>query len=270
MPPYPQPPQGALSAPPGMPPQGPMPGGPPPMGAGAPPMPGAAPAPGLPPGLPQAPPAPPPMPSGGLLRQPGNEGLINRVLGLIKKGSEPPPTNVTDQLRAMTELGMHKPQDASAGLSMREAPQGADPMASIRQQLQGEVGNDPMSAIRMMLQGRGNQSRFGGPLAMARGGFPMHLQGMMGLPQRSFAEGNFVRDDGQGNGRSDHVPARLSPGEFVMDATTVSLLGDGDSAAGARKLEDFRRNVRQHVGGALAKGKFPPNARPATSYLDEK
>jgi hypothetical protein len=105
-------------------------------------------------------------------------------------------------------------------------------------------------------------------LGFARGGYPMHLMG--GFPSRSFAHGGpdtYVPDDGQGNGRSDHVPAKLSPGEFVMDAETTSMLGDGDSSAGARKLEQLRQAIRRHKGRALAKGKFSPDAKEPEQYL---
>ena len=69
------------------------------------------------------------------------------------------------------------------------------------------------------------------------------------------------------SGRSDQVEARLSPNEYVMDAETVSLLGDGSPDAGAKKLDSMRAKVRQHKGKALAKGKFSPNARKPESYL---
>jgi hypothetical protein len=147
----------------------------------------------------------------------------------------------------------------------------------------------------------------GGPqLGMARGGYPFdYLQSKPGLPIRHFADGggvdqwppairrimmlqhlsrlfarggssgagqgrgpsSFVPDQGMGDGRSDNVDARLSPGEFVMDAETTSMLGNGNSQAGARKMEEFRQNIRQHKGKAMAKGKFSPDAKPPGAYL---
>jgi hypothetical protein len=69
-------------------------------------------------------------------------------------------------------------------------------------------------------------------------------------------------------GRSDMIDARLSEGEYVVDAETVALLGDGSTAAGAKKLDALRKNIRTHKGKALAKGKISPNAKPAaTDYL---
>lgn len=105
----------------------------------------------------------------------------------------------------------------------------------------------------------------GGPLEMRRGGYPEHL--LHGMPTRFAEGGDFVEPDGQGDGRSDHVEARLSPGEFVVDAETVSLLGNGDNTAGARRLEEFRRGIRSQKGKALAKGKFSPDAKRPASYM---
>jgi hypothetical protein len=72
---------------------------------------------------------------------------------------------------------------------------------------------------------------------------------------------------GGGTGRSDSISAKLSDGEYVMDAETVALLGDGSSKAGAQKLDQFRANIRKQKGKALAQGKFSPNARNPEQYL---
>lgn len=72
---------------------------------------------------------------------------------------------------------------------------------------------------------------------------------------------------GAGTGRSDDIPAVLSDGEYVVDATTVALLGDGSSKAGAQKLDEMREAIRRRHGAALAKGKMGPDAKPALSYL---
>lgn len=69
------------------------------------------------------------------------------------------------------------------------------------------------------------------------------------------------------SGRADTIDARLSPGEYVIDAETVSLLGDGNNEAGARKLDAMRRNVRKHKGKALARGQFSADAREPEHYL---
>lgn len=72
---------------------------------------------------------------------------------------------------------------------------------------------------------------------------------------------------GGGTGRSDSIPAKLSDGEYVVDAETVALLGDGSSKAGAQRLDQFRANIRKQKGKALAQGKFSPDARAPEQYL---
>lgn len=75
----------------------------------------------------------------------------------------------------------------------------------------------------------------------------------------------FVR--GGGTGRSDEINAKLSDGEYVIDAETVAMLGDGSSKAGAQRLDQMRESVRQHKGKALSKGKFSPDAKSPLTYL---
>jgi len=72
---------------------------------------------------------------------------------------------------------------------------------------------------------------------------------------------------GSGTGRSDEIPARLSDGEFVFDAETVAMIGDGSTDAGAKRLNQMRSELRKHKGKELAKGKFSPNAKSPLSYL---
>lgn len=76
-----------------------------------------------------------------------------------------------------------------------------------------------------------------------------------------------MRIGGGADGRSDDVPAVLSDGEYVMDAETVAMLGNGSSKAGAKKLDDMRAKLRQHKGKALASGKISPNAKSPLGYL---
>jgi hypothetical protein len=72
---------------------------------------------------------------------------------------------------------------------------------------------------------------------------------------------------GGGTGRSDSIDAKLSDGEYVLDAETVALLGDGSSKAGAQRLDQFRANIRKQKGKALSQGKFSPDARAPEQYL---
>lgn len=79
------------------------------------------------------------------------------------------------------------------------------------------------------------------------------------------AQGRYVK--GGGTGTSDSIPAVLSDGEYVIDAQTVSMLGDGSSDAGAAKLDKMREGIRKHKGSALSKGKFAPNSKAPLSYM---
>lgn len=72
---------------------------------------------------------------------------------------------------------------------------------------------------------------------------------------------------GPGTGRSDDIDARLSDGEYVIDAETVALLGDGSTAAGAEILDRMREQIRAHKGKALAKGEFSPPAKAPLDYI---
>jgi hypothetical protein len=72
---------------------------------------------------------------------------------------------------------------------------------------------------------------------------------------------------GAGSGRADTIDAKLSDGEYVIDAETVAMLGDGSNKEGAKRLDAMRGSIRSHKGKALAKGKFSPNAKSPLSYL---
>jgi len=72
---------------------------------------------------------------------------------------------------------------------------------------------------------------------------------------------------GKGDGRSDTINARLSDGEYVIDAETVALLGNGSTKAGAAVLDKMRKELRQQKGEALAKGKFSPDAKSPLAYM---
>jgi hypothetical protein len=105
---------------------------------------------------------------------------------------------------------------------------------------------------------RGLLDRSRRPKAAARGG-PMGYS--RGSSRESFAV------EGPGTGRSDDIPAVLSDGEYVIDAETVALLGDGSSRAGAKKLDELRVKVRKHKGKNLAAGKFSVNAKNPEAYM---
>ena len=72
---------------------------------------------------------------------------------------------------------------------------------------------------------------------------------------QGFAGGGYL--NGDSDGQADKVPgsidgvqeARLSHGEYVLPADLVSLLGNGNSDAGAKALDDFMAMVRKQGTG---------------------
>lgn len=78
---------------------------------------------------------------------------------------------------------------------------------------------------------------------------------------------SYVQDPGHGDGTSDGIDAKLSGGEYVMDAGTVSMLGNGSNEAGSRALDQLRQRIRKHAGKQLVKGKQFMKAKPAESYM---
>jgi hypothetical protein len=108
-----------------------------------------------------------------------------------------------------------------------------------------------------------------------RYGFNPEKSFFPGVPQRAAKGGSMAvarpaksyAVQGAGDGRSDDIPAVLSDGEYVIDAETVALLGNGSNKAGAAQLDRFRANVRKHKGKELAKGRFSVNAKNPQAYM---
>ena len=80
-----------------------------------------------------------------------------------------------------------------------------------------------------------------------------------------YAGGGYAQ--GNGSGRDDTIEALLSDGEYVMDAETVALLGDGSNDAGAQRLDEMREQLRRHKGRGLSRGKFSADAKHPMQYL---
>lgn len=92
-------------------------------------------------------------------------------------------------------------------------------------------------------------------MGLAKGGLPSHYH--EATPEGHHPE--FVTGhtgfyaDGRGTGQSDDIPALLHDGDYVMDAETVSALGDGSSKAGREVLDGFRNQIphSKAVGGRV-------------------
>ena len=74
---------------------------------------------------------------------------------------------------------------------------------------------------------------------------------------------------GPGSGRSDDIPAYLSDGEYVIDAESVSLLGDGSGSEGARRLDEMRQELRKHKAAKMKGGEFTHKAKKPTAYMNK-
>ena len=72
---------------------------------------------------------------------------------------------------------------------------------------------------------------------------------------------------GEGGGQDDLIDASLSAGEYVFDAESVSMLGDGNNEEGARKLDELRASLRAHKRSA-PDDKIAPPAQGALSYMN--
>lgn len=97
-----------------------------------------------------------------------------------------------------------------------------------------------------------------------------------GKTSHQYAEGGDVQGaltqafegavQGSEGGQSDMIDAKLSPGEYVMDAESVSALGDGNTAAGIAKLDELRQQLRAQKRSAPA-DQIPPQAAGPLSYM---
>ena len=99
------------------------------------------------------------------------------------------------------------------------------------------------------------------------GAYNMSVQRPAGLARGGALSQIAYMARGSGSGRDDTIDAKLSDGEYVMDAETVALLGDGSTKAGAERLDAMREQLRKQKGRQLAKGKFSPNAKSPLAYL---
>lgn len=85
-----------------------------------------------------------------------------------------------------------------------------------------------------------------------------------GTYTQKMAAGGHVQ--GPGGGQDDAIPARLSDGEYVMDATTVADLGDGSTPKGASVLDRVRDAIAKDKG---RKSRVPPKVGALESYIQE-
>lgn len=71
---------------------------------------------------------------------------------------------------------------------------------------------------------------------------------------------------GSDGGQSDLISINVSGGEYVMDADSVSALGDGNTEAGIAKLDELREQLRAQKRAAPT-SEIPPQAEGPLSYI---
>ena len=125
-----------------------------------------------------------------------------------------------------------------------------------------QSANVSRAEIDKYIRGGGQMPQFFRPTRMAAEGGPISLN-EGGQPSGMFSG---MVDGRLGDGMSDNVAfevvgdpqierAQLSPDEYVMDAYTVSALGNGSSDAGAKRLDDFRTALREKAMGRKSQPK---------------
>ena len=162
----------------------------------------------------------------------------------------------------MAAMAQQRPAGMGGPQTGRPVPPqgGRPPMMPPRGGPQGglQQGMPPQQSQRPQMPQRPRDPK----MAYYQYGNPPQAKAMGGLSQV-----HSMKIGGGADGRSDDVNAVLSDGEYVMDAETVAMLGNGSSKAGAAQLDQMRSNLRKQKGQALAHGKISPNAKSPLSYL---
>lgn len=74
--------------------------------------------------------------------------------------------------------------------------------------------------------------------------------------------------DGWSKGRADDIDAKLSPGEYVIPADAVSLIGEGNNKAGAKELDDLIFYIRKHY--KKSNSRFSPEGIKLKEYFNSR
>lgn len=209
------------------------------------------------------------QPSGAYFNENAMADAASRVAGPMPTGGAPESSALSlKDLGKYGALAMTASSLMSAPPPIKQAVQGLDPA-------QQEYFNRP--SIKWdwdKLQSDANAANLSLGQYMARNwpqvtsgvynsGSSAPVEKARGGPLAAVAR--FAR--GSGSGRADTIDAKLSDGEYVIDAETVAMLGDGSNQEGAKRLDTMRQNIRSHKGKALAKGRFSPNAKSPLAYL---
>jgi hypothetical protein len=190
-----------------------------------------------------------------------NQGMLSSFRNLL-------PEKITELLPdlSMTELGV-----GALGLAALSGLSEQDQMAISKAESSGIFDQTTSQYDFVKMRGEANQR--GMSLTQFLGSpFFRNDQSKYYLNDTMMAARGGIMDapgyvNGPGNGRDDVINARLSNGEYVIDAESVAMLGDGSNTAGAEMLDDMRKKLRMHKGKVLAKGEFSPDAKSPLEYM---
>lgn len=179
--------------------------------------------------------------------------------GAVDSFATDPRRNIWEATRRkqMSDAGLedYTPQTLQAGRVTRaEAPHVgvSDLLHSIPQLIRS-------------LMGSGRDEVSPNPAHYADGGDVMTDPGQMD-PSQGQQTGFLGLVTGQGGGQDDLVDAKLSPGEYVFDADTVSAVGDGNNDHGAKILDEWRQKLRE-AKRAAPSDEIPPLTGDPQQYM---
>lgn len=161
---------------------------------------------------------------------------FDRTLGFKEKELE--TTSATDLAKV----------DAMMNLLAQRGRVQLDPRRYAEIVASGQLPPEMLATQERVDVGQRNYARGGAHMGYARG------RGALGLLR------------GGSPGQKDDVNAALSHGEYVMDADVVAALGDGNTEAGAQRLDEMREAIRRHKRSAPADD-IPPAAKHPLAYL---
>lgn len=204
----------------------------------------------------------------------GPQGLINLLKGVLPiagafMGHNNTNTKAPSPFPGMTQ-GATAPKAPTFNRTPVASPSNAPGGAPMTQQDWYTYGSRPEASFFNnngvnLAQATGvapGQAHGGQP----KGASPLDSLGPDGV-ENEFDSSMASHVQGAGDGTSDDIPAKLSDGEYVMDANTVSMLGNGSNKAGAERLDQLRENLRKHAAKPMAKGKQFMKAKPPAAYM---
>lgn len=81
-----------------------------------------------------------------------------------------------------------------------------------------------------------------------------YLRGVEPLYFENYAKGGAIK--GYGKGQQDNIPKNIKENSYIIDASTVSDIGDGSSEAGIKELDHFVSRFPSYKGKKEAKGGY--------------